>query len=56
MLERDRQSLSKYAIDPEIEEQFEGFELPDFGSKVDIDPDLDDIGLDEMDDDLWGDH
>jgi hypothetical protein len=55
MLERDRQYLSKYAIDPIIEEEFESFELPDFGSKVDNDPDLDDIDLDEMDDDLWSD-
>lgn len=54
MLQRDSLHLSKYAIVPEIDENFDYLELPDFGFRADIDPDLHDIDLDDMDDDSWG--
>ena len=53
MLERDIIYLSKHAIDPEIENIFDSYEIPDFSFETDIDPDLDNIELDEMDEDLW---
>ncbi|MGD8290152.1 MAG: hypothetical protein PVF37_00510 [Desulfobacterales bacterium] len=55
MLEQDRKYLSKYAIDPEIGMNFDSYEIPDFPFEMDIDPNLDDIEFDEMDEDLWGD-
>jgi hypothetical protein len=56
MLERDRLYLSKYTIDPEIDIKFDSYEIPDFDFGTDIDPDLDDIELDSVDEDLWGDN
>ncbi len=55
MLEQDRLYLSKYAIDPEIDIHFDSYDIPDlqFGRDIDIDPDLDDIEIDGMDEDLW---
>ena len=55
MLERDRFYLSKYAIDPEIETNFDSYEIPDFHFETDIDSDLDNIELDGIDEDLWSD-
>ena len=55
MLEQDMKYLSKYAIDPEIGRNFDSYEIPDFPFEMDLDPDMDDIELDEMDEDLWGD-
>lgn len=55
MLERDRLYLSKYAIDPEIETSFDSYEIPDFHFEMDMDPDLDNIELDGIDEDLWSD-
>jgi hypothetical protein len=53
MLERDIKYLSKHAIDPEIENNFDSYEIPDFPFETDLEPDLDIIELDEMDEDLW---
>ena len=55
MLERDRLYLSKYAIDPEIDFIFDSYEISDFHFGTDIDPDLDNIEIDGMDEDLWDD-
>ena len=53
MLERDRFYLSKYAIDPEINNNFDSYEIPDFHFERDIDPDPDNIEIDGIDEDLW---
>ena len=53
MLERDRLYLSKHAIDPEIDIIFDSYEIPDFHFERDIDPDLDNIEIDGIDEDLW---
>ena len=53
MLERDRLYLSKHAIDPEIDINFDSYEIPDFHFGRDIDPDLDNIEIDGIDEDLW---
>ena len=45
MLERDRLYLSKYAIDPEIDINFDAYEIPDIHFGTDIDPDLDNIEI-----------
>ena len=55
MLERDRLYLSKYAIDPEININFDSYEIPDFHFGTDLDPELDNIEIDGMDEDLWSD-
>ena len=55
MLERDRLYLSKYAIDPENDINFDSYEIPDFHFETDIDFDLDNIELDGIDEDLWSD-
>jgi hypothetical protein len=56
MLEGDRRYLSKYAIDPELDSDIDGYEVPDFEFGSDMDPDLDHIDIDEPDEDLWGDY
>ena len=58
MLERDREYFSKYAVDPDIDDYFEGFELPEFGYKTNTEPetDFDDIDPDEMGEDIWGEY
>jgi hypothetical protein len=53
MLERDRLYLSKYAIDPEIDINIDSYEIPDFHFGTDLDPELDNIEIDGMDEDLW---
>ena len=53
MLEQDRLYLSKYAIDPEIDINFDSYEIPDFHFGRDIDTDLDNIEIDGIDEDLW---
>lgn len=55
MLERDRLYLSKYTIDPEIDFNFDSYEISDIHFGADIDPDLDNIEIDGMDEDLWDD-
>ena len=57
MLERDRLYLSKYAIDPEIDNSFDSDEILDYDfkmDKMDVNPDPGTIELDELDEDLWG--
>ena len=53
MLERDRLFLSKYAIDPEIENSFDSYEDLDYDFGKDIDSDPDTSEMDELDGDLW---
>ena len=55
MFEQDRIYLSRYAIDPEIDINFDSYEIPDFPFEIDLDPDLDNVELDRMDEDLWSD-
>ena len=56
MLEQDRLYLSKYAIDPEININFDTYGIPDYDFGTDLDPDLDNIEIDGMDEDLWGEY
>ena len=53
MLERDRLFLSKYAIDPEIENNFDSYEDLEYDFGKGINPDSDTIEMDELDGDLW---
>ena len=52
---RDRSFFSKYAIDPDMESNFDTYNISDLGLGPDIDPDLDDIEIDWIDEDSWGD-
>ena len=56
MLERDRLYLSKYAIDPEIDNSFDSDEILDYDFRMDVNPDPNTIELDELDEDLWGEY
>jgi len=56
MLERDRLYVSKYAIDPEINNNFGSYEVFDYDFGMDINPDSDVIEMDELDEDLWGEY
>jgi hypothetical protein len=58
MLERESEYFSKYAVDPDLDDYFDSFELPEFGFKknTEPEPDLDDIDLDDMDEDMWGEY
>ena len=56
MLERDRLFLSKYAIDPEIENNFDSYEDLDYDLGMDINADSDTIEMDELGGDLWIDY
>jgi len=56
MLERDRLFLSKYAIDPEIDNNFDSYEDLDYDFGKDIIPDPDMIERDELDGDLWSEY
>ncbi len=52
MLKGDRLFLSKFAVDSEIDMDFDGYDMPDFDFDSDEDPDLDNIEIDGMDEDL----
>ena len=56
MREVDRLFLSKFAIDPNMDSEFDSYDLPDFDLGPDIDPDLDHIEIDMMDEDTWDDN
>ena len=55
MLEQDRLYLSKYAIDPEID-NFESYEMPEFDFATTLHPDAENSDIDGMDEDLWGEY
>ena len=53
MLKGDRLLyFSKFAVDPDIDVGFDGYDMPDFDFETDVDPDLDDIDIDKIDEDL----
>ena len=56
MQEGDRLFLSKFAIDPKVESDFDGYDIPDFDFGPDLDPDLDNIEIDWIDEDSWGEY
>jgi hypothetical protein len=56
MQEGDRLFLSKFAIDPEMESEFDTYGMSDLDFGPDIDPDVDDIKIDWIDEDSWGDY
>jgi hypothetical protein len=56
MQKGDRLFLSKFAIDPKMESDFDGYDIPDFDFGPDLDPNLDNIEIDWIDEDSWGDY
>jgi hypothetical protein len=56
MQEGDRLFLSKFAIDPDLESDLDGYDIPDVDYGPDIDPNLDHIDSDWIDEDSWGDY
>jgi hypothetical protein len=56
MQERDRLFLSKFSIDPEMEGDLDTYDIKDFKLGLDIYTDLDDIEIDLIDEDSWGDY
>ena len=54
MLEQDRIYLSKYAIDPDLENDSEIYDLPEIEFETDEDSELDYNDIDRLDEDFWG--
>ena len=54
MQQGDRLFLSKFAIDPEMDSDFDSYCIPEFDFGQYIDPDLDSIEIDGIDEDLCG--
>jgi hypothetical protein len=52
MLEKDRLYLEKFAIDPEVDIDFDSYNGLDYGLEYGIDSDVDSIDLAEMDEDF----
>ena len=52
MLNGDRLYFSKFAVDPDIDMRFDGYDMLEFDFETDVDPDLDNIEINGMDDDL----
>ena len=53
MLEKDRLYLEKFAIDPEVDIDFDSYDELDYGLENGIDPDVDSIDLAEIDEDFF---
>jgi len=56
MIEQDKFYLSKYAVDPEIDINFDGYEIPDFDFSAVKNPQLENLETDQMDEDLWAEY
>jgi hypothetical protein len=56
MLDQDRLFLSKYIMDPGIDNSFDSYEDLDYDFGKDINPDPDTIEMNELDGDLWIDY
>ena len=52
MLEKDRLYLEKFAIDPEVDIDFDSYDELYYGLENGIDPDVDSIDLAEIDEDF----
>jgi hypothetical protein len=53
MLERDKLYFAKYAIDPEIDDELDSYEIPEFDFGAELSSELDNMEIDGMDEDLW---
>ena len=56
MQKGDRLFLAKFAIDPEMDGDLDSSSIPDFDLGPGIDSNLENIEIDGMDEDLWGDY
>ena len=56
MQKEDRLFLSKFAMDPEMDGDLDSYDIPDFYFGSDIDPNLNNIEIDWIDEDSWGDY
>ena len=56
MQEGDRSFFSKFAIDPEIDHDLDGYDLANFDFGQDIDSPLENIEMDWIDEDSWSEY
>ena len=56
MQERDLKFLARFAIDPEADSGFDGYDDLDSGLDFNIDQDADTFSMDELDDDFLADY
>jgi hypothetical protein len=56
MHDGDRSFFLKFAIDPEMNDDLDGYDLTKFDFGQDIDPHLENIEIDCIDEDSWGEY
>ncbi len=56
MQEKDLKFLARFAIDPESDSGFDGYDELDYDLEYNINPDADTISMDELDEDFLTDY
>jgi hypothetical protein len=56
MQEGDKAFFSKFAVDPEMDDDLDGYDLANFDFGQDIDSHLENIEIDWIDEDSWSEY